>query len=120
MAAPNIVNVTTIIGKSAGVALTTSVQTIVSNTASSGKVVKVNMIQVSNIDGVSPADVTVELVKGGTTAFKIVNTVSVPQDAALVVIAKDNSVYLEEGDLIRGSASADGDLHAICSYEEIS
>ena len=57
MAAPNIVDVSTIIGKSATVALSsTSQTTLVSNAASSGKVFKINMIQVANVDG---ANVTV-------------------------------------------------------------
>ena len=56
MAAPNIVNVATITGKSATVALsTTSATTLVSNAASSGKVFKINMIQVANVDGTNAA-----------------------------------------------------------------
>jgi hypothetical protein len=37
-----------------------------------------------------------------------------------VVITKDTSIYLEEGDSVRLTASANGDLTGICSYEEIS
>jgi hypothetical protein len=59
MAAPNIVDVSTIIGKSATIALSsTSQTTLVSNAASSGKVFKINMIQVANVDGTNAADVT--------------------------------------------------------------
>jgi len=62
MAAPNIVNVSTIIGKTAKIALTsTSQTTLVSNAASSGKVFKINMIQVANVDGANAADVTVDV-----------------------------------------------------------
>ena len=120
MAAPNIVNVTTITGKTSGVAIGASNTTIVSNSAASGKVFKVNTLIVSNIDGTNAADVTVEFFDNATTAYKILNTVSVPADASLVVISKETAIYLEENDLIRAVASAAGDLEAVVSYEEIS
>jgi len=50
MAAPNIVDVTTITGKSAVVDLTTTAATaVVSNAAASGKVFKINSLVVSNV-----------------------------------------------------------------------
>ena len=52
MAAPNIVNVSSILGKTDQYALTTTSQTtILNNAASSDNVLKVNMIQVANVDG---------------------------------------------------------------------
>jgi len=124
MAAPNIVNVSTIIGKSATVALSsTSQTTLVSNAASSGKVFKINMIQVANVDGVNAADVTVDMhsaASGGGTAYSLVATVSVPADSSLVALDKGTSVYLEEDRSITATASAANDLEVIVSYEEIS
>mgnify|MGYP000986494625 FL=1 len=124
MAAPNIVNVSTITGKSATVALTsTSATTLVSNAASSGKVFKINMIQVANVDGVNAADVTVDMhsaASGGGTAYSLVATVSVPADSSLVALDKGTSVYLEEDRSITATASAANDLEVIVSYEEIS
>jgi len=62
MAAPNIVNVATITAKTDQLALSsTSATTLVSNAASSGKVIKVNMIQVANVDGTNACDVTVDV-----------------------------------------------------------
>lgn len=124
MAAPNIVNVTTITGKAATVALsTTSQTTLVSNAASSGKVFKINMIQVSNVDGLAAADVTIDLhsaAAGGGTAYSLVSTISVPADASLVVLDKNTAVYLEEDRSITATAGTAGDLEVIVSYEEIS
>ena len=124
MAAPNIVNVSTITGKSATVALSsTSATTLVSNAASSGKVFKINMIQVANVDGVNAADVTVDMhsaASGGGTAYSLVATVSVPADSSLVALDKGTSVYLEEDRSITATASAANDLEVIVSYEEIS
>jgi len=117
MAAPNIVNVSTITGKTAVLAVTTSATAIVTNSAASGKVLKVNALYVANVDGTNAANITVDIFRS-STAYKIAHTVAVPADATLDVISK--SIYLEEGDSLRLTASADGDLEAVCSYEEIS
>jgi thymidine phosphorylase len=120
MAAPNIVNVSTIIGKSATVALSsTSQTTLVSNAASSGKVFKINMIQVANVDGTNAADVTVDVHSGGT-AYSLVSTISVPADASLVALDKGTALYLEEDRSITATAGTANDLEVIVSYEEIS
>ena len=116
MAAPNIVNVTTIFGKTAVQAVGTSATAIVTNSAASGKVFKVNALYISNVDGVSAADITVDIFRS-STAYSIAKTVSVPADSTLDVLSK--SIYLEEGDSLRLTASASGDLEAVCSYEEI-
>ena len=124
MAAPNIVDVSTIIGKSATVALSsTSQTTLVSNAASSGKVFKINMIQVANVDGTNAADVTVDVhsaAAGGGTAYSLVSTISVPADASLVVLDKNTATYLEENVSITATAGTANDLEVIVSYEEIS
>jgi hypothetical protein len=124
MAAPNIVNVSTITGISSTTALsTTSQTTLVSNAASSGKVYKINMIQVANVDGTAAADITIDVhsaASGGGTAYSLVSTVSVPADASLVVLDKNTSLYLEEDRSITATAGAANDLEVIVSYEEIS
>ena len=117
MAAPNIVGVTTITGKTAVQAVTTSATAIVTNSAASGKVFKVNALYVSNVDGTAAADVNVDIYRS-STAYHVAKTVSVPADATLDIISK--SIYLEEGDSLRLTASANSDLEAVCSYEEIS
>jgi hypothetical protein len=117
MAAPNIVNVATITGKTAVQAVGTSATAIVTNSASSGKVFKVNALLVSNVDGTNNADITVDLYRS-STAYHLAKTVVVPADATLDVLAK--AIYLEEGDALRLTANAASDLEAICSYEEIS
>tara|TARA_R110002153_G_scaffold48776_1_gene137737 strand:- start:176 stop:550 length:375 start_codon:yes stop_codon:yes gene_type:complete len=124
MANPNIVNVSTILGKSVTIALSSTAQTtLVSNAASSGKVFKINMIQVANVDGTNAVDVTVDMhsaAAGGGTAFSLVSTISVPADASLVALDKSTSVYLEEDKSITATASAANDLEVIVSFEEIS
>jgi hypothetical protein len=124
MAAPNIVNVATITGKTAVVSLTTTNATlVVENPASSGKVFKINSLYVSNVDGSAAANITVSLYSEdniGGTATELCKTVVVPADATLIVIDKNSSVYLEEDKSIGATANAASDLKIVCSYEEIS
>ena len=120
MAAPNVVNVTSIYGKTVGAALGTSTGDVLVNTAGSGKLLKLNSIIVANIDGSSNADVTVYFYDlSATTPFHIAKTVTVPAKSTLVVLGKDAPIYLEEGDKIMGLASVAGDLEIIVSYEEL-
>ena len=124
MAAPNVVNVATITAKTDMVALsTTSPTALVSNAAASGKVLKVNMIQIANVDGANACDVTVDVhsaAAGAGTAYSLVSTVSVPADASLVALDKNTALYLEEDRSITVTAGTAGDLEVIVSYEEIS
>ena len=123
MAAPNIVNVTSIIGKSAVVDLTTTNATlVVENPAASNKVFKIESLVVSNVDGTNAADITISLYSEdniGGTATQIVSTVSVPADSSLVVIDRGTSIYLEEDRSIGATAGSSNDLKVIVSYEEI-
>jgi len=90
---------------------------IVGTASNSNKVLKVNALYVSNVDGTNAADVTVDIVRSGT-GYRLASTISVPADATLDIISK--SIYLEEGDTLRLTALVNGDLEAVCSYEEIS
>jgi hypothetical protein len=118
MAAPNVVNVSTITGRTDVQSVGTTATAITTNSAASNFVYKINSLVVSNIDGVNDADVTVDLFRS-SVAYRIASTITVPADATLVVISKDIGLYLEEGDSLRLTASAAGDLQAICSYEVI-
>ena len=133
MAAPNIVNVTTITGVTtfhAGIAATTGgkgalgITTVVSNAASSGKVLKINSLVAASIG--STTGVTLQYfnhvnhASAGSTV-SIGMTMAVPTFSTLAVITKDNSVYLEENTAlgIFGQPNA-GTIDVVCSYEEIS
>jgi hypothetical protein len=120
MANPNIVDVTSIYGKTVQAALDTTLTTeILLNSAASGKVFKINTILIANIDGTNAADVSVFITKSGGSPVAIASTISVPADATLNLIDKNSSFYLEEGDNIEAGASADNDLTITISYEEI-
>ena len=117
MANPNIVNVSSILGKTDTFALTTTSANLV--TATANTVFKINSIIVTNIDGTNAADVTVSYYDG-TNTRAIGSTISVPADAALNLIDKNSSFYLEENEIISGLASANSDLVCLISYEIIS
>jgi hypothetical protein len=117
MAAPNIVNVTTIFGRTAVLAVTTTATAIVTNSAGSNKVFKVNSLYVANVDGTNNAEITADVFRS-STAYRLASTVVVPADATLTILS--TPIYLEEGDSIRLTANANGDLEAVCSYEDIS
>ena len=125
MANPNIVSVTGIKGESVGFALSATTTTTLM-TVASNKVVKINRITVANVDGTNAADVTLSVTKSNFTpdgvdnfdtsgTFHIAKTVSVPADATLVI--SDTPIYLMEGDILKGGASAASDLDLFISYE---
>jgi len=124
MANPNIVNVATIYGNNSTTALsTTSATAIVNNPVGSGKVYKINSIVVSNVDGTSAADITINVYSEddlGGTAYAIASTIAVPADASLIVMDKSTSLYLKEDQSIGAIAGAANDLVVTASWEEIS
>lgn len=124
MAAPNLVTVGTITGKTTYTALSsTSATSVLSNAASSGKVFKVNSIVVSNVDGVAAAEISIAVnsaAAGGGTSYAIASTIAVPADASLIVVDKSTPIYLEEDKSIVATAGTAGDLEVVISYEEIS
>ena len=133
MAAPNIVNVTTITGVTtfhAGIAATTGgkgalgITTVVSNAASSGKVLKINSLVAASIGATTGVTLQyfndVNHASAGSTV-SIGMTLSVPTFSTLAVITKDNSVYLEENTALGIFAQPNtGTIDVVCSYEEIS
>ena len=127
MANPNIVSVATILGGNAGWNLSTGLTTeLLSVTAE--YILKINRIVVANVDGSAAADVDlfVDGMGSGTTGITttgadatvyIAKTISVPADSSLVI--SDTPIYLMEGDILKGGASATGDLDLFISYETL-
>ena len=116
MANPNLVNVATITGESVCGALTTTTTTDLV-TAASETLVKINSVVIANIDGTNSATVTMGVIKSGGSVVHFASTIAVPADATLVLVDKNWGLYLEEGDLIEGGASANSDLNYFISYE---
>lgn len=119
MANPNIVNVTTIQGKTTATVLSGSFTTQISNAASSGKVFKVNTIVASNTSTATIHSVSIDFYRN-STSVALASAISVPFGSSIVVVGKDNPIYLEEGDAIRALGSTANYINFIASYEEIS
>lgn len=134
MAAPNIVNVATITGSIAYQSLTnTNDNSLISNAASSGKVLKINNIFVSNVNGVAAATVTLSYrsaanaVTDGTlstassgTAYRIAYQISVPANTTLMLLDKAGALYLPENSSLSVQAGTASYLEVTASYEQIS
>ena len=127
MANPNIVSVATIEGGNLGFNLTATTTTSLV-TVSSEYIMNINRIVCANVDGTNAADVTLSVTKANYTPTGITNlevsgtfflakTISVPADSSLVVL--DTPIYLMEGDVVKGGASAASDLDLFLSYEAL-
>ena len=133
MANPNIVAVATINGSTTYQALTnTNDNALLSNAASSGTIIKVNNIFVSNVNGVSAATVSLSFrsaanaVTSGTlatassgTAYRLVYQVSVPANTTLMLLDKAGAIYLTENTSLSIQAGTAGYLEVVASYETI-
>ena len=125
MANPNLINVSSVLGANAGFNLTnTATATLI--TVASDKLVKINRISCANVDGTNSADVdlfvdgmgsgsTGVTTTGADATVYLAKTVTVPADTTLVLL--DTPIYLMEGDILKGGASAASDLDLFVSYE---
>ena len=122
MAAPNIVNVTTITGKTAYLTpANTTANVLLANAASSGKVFKINQIVAANTTGTA-ANATIAVnsaAAGSGTSYSIAGAISVPANASLIVVDKTTAVYLEEDKSILCTSGTSGSITYTISYEEI-
>ena len=119
MAAPNLVNVSSIYGRTHAQAVTTGAVDVLSCAAE--KVLKINTIQVANIDGTNDAWVTVIFQDNSqsSTDFNLGYHINVVAQNSVIVVSKDNPIYLEESDKIRVLGEAASDLEVTVSYEEM-
>jgi hypothetical protein len=123
MAAPNIVNVSAIYGKTALVRLTNSTATsVLANAGSSGKVLKLAGLLAANTEGTS-VNVAFDLyITRSGVDYYLAKAITIPALAAYEAFMKDSTpVYLEEGDtLYAKSGNSSGHIHVLVAYEEIS
>lgn len=115
----NIVDVTSILGKTATLAVPATATAIVTNAVGSNKTVKINTLYIGNVDSTNPTAITVTHYRTtGTVSTRFVYNLVVPVAAVMDIISKP--IYLEPGDELRLTAAIAGRLEALCSYEEIS
>ena len=120
MAAPNLKSPTTITGITTSVGIgTTAIVGILTNSASSNKVYKINSIFAANIDGASNFDISLSIFRNGTDRY-LARTISVPADSTQILSTKESYFYLEENVGIRAQSNGADKIDITISYEEIS
>ena len=125
MAAPNIVNISTLTGKTTYVNLTTTGSTsVLSNASGSNRVYKINSLFVSITDTANAVNITINYydsssVSAATTSGSLAGTITVPAKSNLVILDKTTALYLEENDAIGAIAGTAAKLTVVCSYEDI-
>lgn len=131
MAAPNIVNVGNIYGRTTYLTPAgTSAVVLVRNASNSNTVLKINSLIATNVDGANTFNATVSLYTNGAqaansapsggTAFPIASTIDIPADASLIVIDKSTGLYLEENTSLTVTSSTASKITYLVSYDEIS
>jgi hypothetical protein len=130
MAAPNIVNVSTITAKTTALTPSgTSAVVLLRNPANSGQVLKVNVLLATNIIA-SNAPCTLNYytnggvaqgsAPSGGTAFPLISGVVIPTTASLIVVDKPTAIYLEENTSITVASATGSAITYLVSYEELS
>ena len=127
MAAVNIVNVTSIYGKTTYyVPSGTSAVVLLANAAASSTVMKINEITATNTTGTA-ANTTVSIYTNGAvaqgsapaggTAYPIAGAISVPANTSLIVSDKASMFYLEEGNSVSITSGTASAITYTISYE---
>ncbi len=112
MATPNIVSVATINPFTVAGDLTTSAVALVDTTAEYG--FKIESIFLCNADTTNSCTADIDVsVDNGSNYYYLCSNLVIPPSTTISVI--DRPIFLDEADLIRGSASADSDIEYIIS-----
>ena len=117
MASPNIINASSITGKTALVNLTTASSNVLTNSSTSNTVNKLNNITLTNYSA-NTIGINV-IINRSSTNYYLAGNISVPSNSALVLLAKDTQIYLEEGDVVQAFATANSAITFAASYELI-
>ena len=127
MTIANMASVSSILAGNAGWNLSSTL-TATLLTVDTHKIVKINSIICSNVDGTNAATLNLYVdgmgsgasgvtTTGADATIYLAKTISIPADATLVVL--NAPIYLMEGDILKGGASAASDLDLFVSYEVI-
>jgi len=126
MAAPNILACTSATPHTVSITPADTSRNALVAAPSTGSAQKINQIMVSNIDGTTAYDATVELrLADGTTYRALASTISVPPDASLIISDKTTMFYLldtsvtGEASTLWATSSTASKLTYTVSYETI-
>jgi hypothetical protein len=118
MAAPNILNISTITSKTALASLTTVTSSIIINSSGSNSVLKLNNILLTNYS-TSAVTATISISRS-SNSYILGGNIAIPANSTLVLLGKDTSIYIEEGDIVQANTSANSSVNMTASYDIIS
>lgn len=116
MANPNFKTLSAIRGRTELQHVATTPTSIVENTLNSDVAFKINALLVTNV-ATTNARITADIVRDGVVTHLVVGLL-IPPSNTVVLLAKENPFYLNEGDNLRLTADTASTLEAVCSYEE--
>ena len=124
MANPNIVSVATLRANNSLVRLTSIANTsVVNNADGSNTVYKLNSIVATNVEGTTPAYVSIIVYDQDDLAgngYPIIALAPVPARSSLIIMDKSTGIYLKENQSIGAASNSSNSLVVIASWEEIS
>jgi hypothetical protein len=118
MAAPNLLGSTSVVGKTAFANLTTVMSNVLVNSTNSNSAAKIDNVILANY---SVSSVTANvIVNRSASIYYLGGRITVPANSTLVLLGKDTSIYLEEGDYLQANTSANVSVSFSAGYELIS
>jgi hypothetical protein len=119
MSAPNIINPTTILGKTAHLNVTNTEADIIAAVAT-GHCIRVTAVFACNStsNGATPGWISLYH-KAGGTEYPLALRMTVPANATINLL-DGKIIYLEEGDSLRAQADGSGTVNINTAYEDIS
>ena len=118
MALPNILVATSVIGRTTYSNVTTSLANVVQNSSASNKSLRIINLSLAGIDSLIAPNVTVAVVRSNVLNYIVAN-ITIPIKSTVIILGKENNIFLEEGDDLRIMASSNNMTWATISYEEI-
>jgi hypothetical protein len=116
MAAPNLINVTSVFGKNTATTIGTAITVLLSNPSTSSKSYKITTLYVANIDNTLTGRISVDFYRSNIS-IRLIDRMPVDPGNSLVVMTRDSAIYLEEGDSIRAYSDQVGLIHVNLGYE---
>ena len=116
MAAPNLLALTQVYGRSTATNIGTAVTVLLSNAFASGKSVKVVSVYVANVDSTTASKVSVDFYRN-SMSIRVIDRLQISPGDSLIVMDRNSALFLEEGDSLRCYSDQTDLMHVTVSYE---
>ncbi len=117
---PNIVDVTSIVGQTRKINLTTSNQSVVDNPQGSNAIYRINSIRVCNYGNSQvTAHVTAVIIDGGGISYQLVELYPVTWHGTEIILSKDTGIYLMPYDSLKVLADANSQVSMMVTFDMV-